>query len=324
MGANPSFTELASTTYRHVKKQMVDNVSNHTALHQRLTKKGNIDVVSGGTSIQIPLDYAENGTYQRYSGYDTLNIAQSEVLTSAEFEWRQAAVNVVASGREMRINSGKEAFLKFVKSKMKNAMRTIANNFSEDIYSDGSLSNQIGGLQSLVADAGTGTVGGINSSTYTFWQNKVNSAAAPIDGTGAFTVSATTIEDRMMLPLWLALTRNADVPDLIVMDSVYYSYFENSQTSIKRYTNDDMANGGFVSLKYKGADVVYDSAAGGMPASHMYMLNTDYIGLTVHSDANWQEVPAKTSVNQDAEVMPIIWMGNMTVSNRALQGVGKA
>jgi hypothetical protein len=29
----------------------------------------------------------------------------------------------------------------------------------------------------------------------------------------------------------------------------------------------------------------------------------------------------KSSVNQDALVMPVVWAGNMTCSNRSLQGV---
>jgi len=324
MGANASFTEIAALTYRHFKnKYLEDNVSNHTALHQRLTEKGNIDLVSGGWEIQVPLDYAENGTYQRYSGYDTLDISQSEVFTAANFPWKQIAINVVASGLEVRQNSGKEGVIKLVKNKLKNAMRTAGNNFSEDIYSDGTSANQINGLQALVADAGTGTVGGINSSTYTFWQNKVQSAASPLQGGGAITPSATTIES-LMLPLWLALTRNNDMPDLIVMDDTYFTFFETSQTSIKRYTDETRANAGFVALKYKGADVVYDSSAAGMPDAHAYFLNTDYLGLCAHRDANWTEVPEKTSVNQDAQVLPIIWQGNMTVSNRSLQGVMKA
>jgi hypothetical protein len=52
---------------------------------------------------------------------------------------------------------------------------------------DGTLANQINGIQALVSNAGTGTVGGINSATFTFWQNKVQSAAAPIQGGGAVT-----------------------------------------------------------------------------------------------------------------------------------------
>jgi hypothetical protein len=164
----------------------------------------------------------------------------------------------VASGLEIRQNSGKEGVIKLVKNKLKNAMRTAGNNFSTDIYSDGTTANQINGLQALVSDLGTGTVGGINSSTYTFWQNKLQSAAAPIQGGGAITPSATTIES-IMLPLWLALTRNNDMPDLIVMDDTYFTFFENSQTSLKRYTNSTDLGAGATSLKYKGADVVYDS-----------------------------------------------------------------
>ena len=324
MVANSSFTEISAITYRHFKnKYVTDNVSNHTALHQRLTEKDRVDLISGGWEIQIPLDYAENGTYQRYSGYDTLDIAQSEVFTAANFAWKQVAINVVASGLGIRQNSGKEGIIKLVKNKLKNAMKTAGNNFSVDIYSDGTAANQINGLQALVSDAGTGTVGGINSATYTFWKSIVQSAAAPLQGGGSITPSATTIES-LMLPLWLNLTRNNDQPDLIVADDTYFTYFDGSQTSIKRYTNETDIKAGTTSMKYKGADVVYDSLAAGMPDAHMYFLNTDYIGICAHRDANWTEVPEKSSVNQDAQVLPIIWQGNMTVSNRSLQGVLKA
>lgn len=324
MPVNSNFTEITALTYRHFKnKYLEDNVSNHTALHQRLTEKGRVDLISGGTEIQVPLDYAENGTYQRYSGYDTLNIQQSEVFTAANFPWKQIAIHVVANGLEIRQNSGKEGIIKLVKSKLKNAMRTAGNNFSADIYSDGTAANQINGLQALVSDAGTGVVGNINSTTYDFWRSKVQSAASPLQGGAGITPGANTIES-LMLPLWLALTRNNDMPDLIVADDTYFTFYENSQTSLKRYTNSTDLKGGAVSLKYKGADVVYDSLAAGMPDAHMYFLNTDYIGICAHRDANWTEVPEKTSVNQDAQVLPIIWQGNMTVSNRSLQGVLKA
>jgi len=319
---NTSFTEISAITYRHFKdKYLADNVSNHTALHQRLTEKGRVELIDGGWEIQVPLEYAETGTYQRYSGYDTLDVSQSEVFTAANFAWKQIAINVVASGLEIRQNAGTKAgVVKLVKNKLKNAMRTAGNQFSVDMYSDGTAANQINGLQALVSDAGTGTVGGINSSTYAFWKNTIQSAAAPIQGGGAITPSATTIES-LMLPLWLKTTRGTDNTDLIVADDSYFTFYDNSQTSLKRYTNTTDVKGGVTSLKYKGADVVYDSDAAGIPASHMYFLNTDYISLCSHKDANWTEVHEKWSVNQDSQVLPIIWQGNMTVSNRELQGV---
>lgn len=319
---NTIFTELVSTTFRKHSKEIKDNVSKNNALLRRIYDKGNVRREDGGLTIVAPLDYAENNTYQRYSGYDVLNVGASDVISAAEYQWRQIAINVVASGLELRTNSGDTRIINLVKARLKNAIRTFKNNFSADIYSDGTLANQVNGLQALVADAGTGTVGGIDSSTWTFWKNKVQSAAAPIQGGGAITPSATTMES-LMLPLWLSLVRGDDQPDLIVMDNNYFTFFEQSQTSIKRYTDETKANAGFVSLKYKGADVIFDGGSG-IPANHAYFLNTDYLEIVVHKDADMTVMDEMKPYNQDAAVVPVLWMGNLVCSNRALQGVQKA
>lgn len=322
--ATPStvFTELVSTTFRNHRSKLIDNVSNNNALLTYLKRKKKMRTESGGLEIAIPLEYAENGTYQRYSGYDLLNINQSDVITTAKYDWRQIALNVVASGRELRINNGKERIINLAKSRLKNAMNTFNNNFSADIYSDGSLANQVGGLQHLVADSGAGTVGGIDSSTWTFWKNVVQSAAAPLQGGAGITPSNSTIQS-LMLPLWLELVRGNDKPDLIVASNEYYSFYEESLTDLKRYTNSESANGGFVSLKYKSADVIFDGNSG-IPDEHMFFLNTDYFEVVAHSDANLTVNDEMKPYNQDAVVIPILWMGNLTMSNRALQGLLKA
>jgi len=319
---NTVFTELVSTTFRKHAKEIKDNVSKNNALLRRIYDKGNVRREDGGLTIVAPLDYAENNTYQRYSGYDVLNVGASDVISAAEYQWRQIAINVVASGLELRTNSGDTRIINLVKARLKNAIRTFKNNFSADIYSDGTLANQINGLQALVADAGTGTVGGIDSSTWTFWKNKVQSAAAPIQGGGAITPGPTTMES-LMLPLWLALTRGDDQPDLIVMDNNYFTFFEQSQTSIKRYTDSTKADAGFVALKYKGADVIFDGGSG-IPTNHAYFLNTDYLELVVHKDADMTVMDEMKPYNQDAAVVPVLWMGNLVCSNRSLQGVQKA
>ena len=326
--ATPSsvFTELVATTWRNHSSDVKDNVSRNNALYARLAAKGNIRLEDGGLTIAQPLDYNSNGTYQRYSGYDVLNIQQSDVITAAEYQWRQIALNVVASGLELRSNAGGYAIVKLAKARIKNAMRTFKNNFSYDLYADGSLPNQIGGLQLIVADAGTGSVGGIDAGTWTFWANAVQSAAAPLQGGGAVVPSATTMETSLMLPLWLNQVRGDDKPDLIVASNDYFSFYEASQVSIKRYTTDGDAgtgDGGFTMLKYKNADVIFDGGSG-IPAAHMYFLNTDYLELVVHRDANLSVQDEMKPYNQDAAVIPVLWMGNLVCSNRRLQGVLKA
>ena len=321
---NAIFTEIVSTTFRNHSKEIADNFSNHNALYRRMAAKGKTRSESGGYSIVQPLEYAANGTYQRYSGFDVLNVSQSDVFTAAEFNWRQIAINVVSSGYELRVNAGPQRLANLAKSRIKNAIHTFGNNFSSDMYADGTLTNQIDGLQKMVADTPTNTVGGINAGTWAFWQNKVQSAAAPLQGGSAITPSATQgVMESLMLPLLMELTRNNDKTDLIVSSNDYYQFFEGGLISQKQYTDADMANAGFMNLKYHGIPVVFDGNSG-MAASRMYFLNTNYLEMVTHSDANMTVMDEAKPFNQDAVVVPILWMGNMVCSNRSLQGIVKA
>lgn len=320
---NASFGEIASTTYKVYKPTFADNVTNKNALLMQMNKKGRKRFEPGGESIVCPIDYAENSTYTRYSGYGNLNVQASEVLSAAEYQWKQASVVITCSGLEWRKNMGsKTRIINLVKARMKNALNTMANNFSSDLYSDGTASNQINGLQALIADSGTGTVGGINSSAFGFWQNTVQSAASPLQGGGAITPSATTIES-LMLPLYLELVRGQDKPDLIMASNDYFTFFEQSQTNIKRYTDASKADAGFVTMDYKGIPVIFDGGSG-ISSEHMYFINTNYLELVVHPDADMTEFDELRTGNQDAWAVPILFMGNLTCSNRALQGVLKA
>lgn len=316
---NTTFTELVSTTFRKHSKEIKDNISQRNAFLKYMMKRGNTRKEDGGLTIATPLDYQSNSTYQRYSDWDSLNVSQSDVISSAEYSWRQIAINVVASGRELRINSGDSRIINLAKSRVKNAIRTFNNNFSSDLYSAGTLTNQINGLQAIIADTNTNTVGGIDASAWPFWQNTVISAA-----TLSVTPSATTIENGLMLPTWLAVDRGPDdQPDLIVMDNTYYQYFEGSQVSLKRYSDESKVSGGFVTLKYKNADVLYDGNSG-IPSNHAYFINTNYFELVVHQDADLTVMDDMRPVNQDGSITPILWMGNVVCSNRKLQAVMKA
>lgn len=315
--ATPSaiFTEMVSTTLRNVADDVADNVSKHNALLRRLKEKKKFITLDGGYEIQIPIEYAENGTYQRFSGYDTLNTNASDVITSAKYDWCQIALHVVSSGRELRMNSGRSQMINLVKSKKSNALKTAANNFSIDIYSDGALSNQIGGLANVIQTDGQGTVGGLNSATFTFWRNKYRE----ITGTNAYT--STTFKQEMNA-LWLQQVRGADKPDLIVLSHDFYSVYEAGEQQLQRYMDAKMADAGFVGLKYKTADVIFDDNTNfTTTAEKGFFLNTDYLYVAQHRDAQWTADDEKKPINQDAIVLPYYWMGNMVCSNRSLQGV---
>lgn len=316
---NTNFTEIVTTTLRNRSKVLADNVTENNALLMRLNKRGNVKTVSGGRTIVQELEYAENGTYKRYSGYETLDIAPSDVFTAAEFDWKQAAVAVSISGLEQLQNSGPDAVIDLLESRIRNAERTMKNNLAADIYSDGTADSgkQIGGLQLIIdTTPSTGTVGGIDASTSAnaFWRNFAEN--------GTNTITTANIQARMN-NTYTNLVRGNDAPDLLVADNIMYNLYLGSLQTIQRITDDKMAQAGFTSLKYMGADLVLDGGIGGnCPTRTMYFINTNYLFFRPHRDRNMVPIgDDRFSVNQDAMVKLIGFAGNMTVSNRQLQGV---
>ena len=338
--AAPNLSELVTTTLRSRTGSLQDNVSRNNALLRRLNTRGRIKPFSGGRTIVQELDYANNQTFQWYSGYQSLNINPSQVFTAAEFPIRQAALAISISGLEELQNDGEEAIIDLLESRIENGERTFLNGLSMGIYGDGSVANSIGGLQLLVADSPTsGVVGGIDRASWSFWRNIVFSALT----NGGAATSATNILDYMDR-LWVQLIRGRDAPDLIVADNTMYRFYLNALQSIQRIQSansaPDMAEIGFQSLKYMTADVVLDggyqgqssdplpfevatntSAVGGTPASHMYFLNTNFLHWRPSSKRNMVPLdPDRFSVNQDAMVRLIGWAGNITMSVAFLQG----
>lgn len=319
---NPTATELVTTTLENRSGVIADNVSDNNGLLNRLKKKGKIKPLSGGRVIERELEYAENSTFMWYSGYQPLNISPSDVLTMAEYSWKQASTAVTISGLEEAINSGDDAKLDLLESRISNAEKTMKNGISTAIYSDGTANGglQIGGLQLLIADdPTTGTVGGINRATATnaFWRNQKFSATT--DGGSA--VTSSNIQ-RMMNKLWYKCVRGTDTPDLIIFANDWFEMYEASLQTIQRITQAETGEAGFMTLKYKGKDVLLDGGQGGAcPLKHGYFLNTDYLFYQPHKNRNMRPLSKVQAINQDASVELLVFMGNMTMSNAALQGV---
>ena len=309
--ASPNLSEIVTTTLRNRSKTLSDNVSNHNALLRRLRENGNQTSVTGRDIVR-ELEYADNGTVQFYAGYESLDVSPSDVLSAAVFDYKQLAGNVTISGLEQIKNSGTEAIINLLEARINVLEKSLMNSLSTSLYSDGTGTSgkEVGGLQLLVADAGTGTVGGINSSSFTFWQNVQTTATS-----SAFSVANVQTD---MNTIYLSLVRGADSPDLVMAGTNAYTAFLGSLQAIQRITSDDLANSGFTSLQYLNSDVVFDSACN---TNRMYFLNTDYLRLEVAAARDFVPGEAKMSVNQDAMVTPMFWSGNLTCSNRALQGV---
>lgn len=314
--AFPNITDIVTTTMESRSGEVADNVTKNNALLARLRQKGKVKKISGGSIIYQELSYAENGNFSWYSGYDLLPVAAQDVLSAAQFTLKQAAVPVVVSGLEKLQNAGKEQLLDLVEERIGVAEATMENRIAEGIYSDGTGygGKQLTGLQAaIIAVPTSGTYGGIDRLTWTFWRNQVSTGGA---------LTAANIQGRMN-GLWASLVRGKDRPDLIVFDTNCWKAFMESLQPLQRFTDPKMAELGFASVKFMDADVVLDGGMGGYcPSDTGYFLNTNYLFFRPHADRNMVPLTPnnRVSVNQDADVTILAFAGQLTCSNMSLQG----
>jgi len=325
--ANSAITDIIATTIQSRSGELADNLTNNNALLKRLKSKGNVRPFSGGNVILEEIMYNDPNTNNAnsYSGYEVLNIAPDSPISAAQYSITQYADSVTMSGLEMLQNSSKEAIIDLLDGRMQVSEARLINRIGSDIYGDGTGNGgkNITGLAAAIPDdPTTGTYGGINRATWSFWQSKKYSGTT--DGGAA--VAYTNIQ-KYMTSLAIQLVRGNDKADLIVADNNYYSLYVQSLQAIQRITSEESAAGGFASLKFYGggtsADVVLDGGVGNAcTANHMFFLNTNYIFLRPHKERNFVPIGGeRQAINQDAIVKLYGWAGNLTTSNSFLQGV---
>jgi len=321
--AFPSVTDIVATTIQSRTKQIADNVTKNNALSARLEQRGNVKPFGGGNSIMQELSFAQNANGGWYSGYDLLPVAAQDVISAAEYAIKQLACPIVMSGLEQLQNAGREQMIDLIEGRITVAESTMANLLAGGIYADGSGSGgkELTGLNAAVPTANTtGTYGGIDRATWTFWWSKlydVSTSLAPA------TILTPANVQQAFNELWAQLVRGSDRPDLIVVDNVYWSVYLASLQAQQRFMGTETGKLGFPTLKYMDADVVLDGGIGGFcPASTGFFLNTKYIFLRPHSSRNMVSLSPnrRYAINQDAEVQILAWAGNLTTSGAQFQG----
>jgi hypothetical protein len=222
------------------------------------------------------------------------------------------------SGLEMLQNSSKEAIIDLLDGRMQVSEARLLNRISGDLYGDGTGNGgkNLDGLGAAVAAVPTsGTYGGINRATWTFWQNQITTGATSANILASMTTAA------------IKQIRGTDKADLIVAGNTMYQYYVGALQSIQRIAAEESGAAGFASLKFYGggtsADVVLGGGYGSQEtATYMYMLNTNYIFLRPHKERNFVPIGGeRQSINQDAIVKLYGWAGNLTTSNSFLQGL---
>ena len=311
---NSNFDEILSTTLKNYIPKLTDNIFSARPLFYALTNGQTIRRISGGAKIVVPVIYGTNSTAGSYAGTDTISITAQTGISAAEYDWKQYAATVTINGMEEAKNNGEAQIIDLLEGKIFQTQETIIENMNTMFYADGTgnSNKDMLGLSVLVGD-NTATVGGIDSSDgdNDWWRSTIRNGPAD-SGPGALAIAT-------MGTLYNSVSVGNDQPTIIITTQAEYEAYEELLETNIRYTDTDMADGGFQNLLFKGAPVTFDSDTN--LATKMYFLNTKYVQLVAHSDVWFKPTPFVRPTNQDAVFSQLLCYGELTISNRARQGL---
>jgi hypothetical protein len=314
---------VLTTTLANYQKKLEEQIFDDYPLLSWMN--GKLGTAMRGSSVKRPLDggesivehllYEQNSTVDSYSNYEVLDVTPQDGMTTAKFNWKQYSGSVTISGLEERNNQGEAKMIDLLDAKIQQTRLSLSDRLSRDAYADGTGngSKNLTGLAALVST--TATVGGLNPSTFTWWQADVTTSAGSFAATGKAKMETT----------FNNITFGNDKPDFIVTDQTVFESYNNSLVDQKRFNTDTgafvnriVADAGFTNITFKGVPVLFDRDC---TAGYMYFLNSKYIKWNVHEDADFITTPFVKPENQDAKTANILYQGNMTTSNRRKLGV---
>jgi hypothetical protein len=333
------FNDLLSSTINDHRPQIADNIFKKNAFWAKMQLNGRKETITGGAKIQRAVEYATNSTVQSFNGYDVVPIVPQEIMTDCFWSWKECAGNVVVSRRDQQINSGKNAIRSMIKSRIGNLERSFGQKLNEWVLAPtgASLTAGNGGkdltpLTEIITLAAS-TVGEIDGTTSTWWDNQRQKSGSS-NGTPW---TYTQFKNELRSFIKTCSKHNDGKSDLILTSQAGFDKYEESMEGQIRYGSEEMRSLGFDTVSLAGSELAWDQIVPGTTANgaayalssstpaeeNFFFLNTDFLTLVVDSGSDMVTTPFvdHQAGGQFAQSMSMLFMGELTCTNRRTQGV---
>ncbi len=302
------FSQMLSTTIvaYTTNGKFADNIYDGLRTIQVMIDMGGKKREDGGESLVVQVEYAENTTAAWMAPFGTLDTTAQDILTAAQFSWKQIAGVVILTDLEQVQNKGKAAMANLAEIKLRNLVKSLRSRLNEAIFNAGTDPLAPIGFQAVFST--TGTYGGISRSANPWWRANVEATAE-------------TLNLPRMRTMWNTCSHNLEAPKFMVTSQTLYERMEAMASGIEEIQhpqNQGTADLGFEHLRFKGAPIFWD---GDCPLTHMYFVNPDYVKL--HCDRDWEfrVLPVDRPGNQNLEIHKVAWFGAIAASNCRMLGV---
>jgi hypothetical protein len=296
--------DLLSSTLYSIRESFVDELYKKVPFLDHARTMGGIEMEDGGIKIQRPLALAEHSSItQLPTGYEPVNIAVSDPLRPAVYDWCDYVAPVVITQKEELENRGAKAIIKILEARTKSVFGLLKRECNKQILGNASLiltdlntlNGNTGGSGSATGfleenDVGlqTNVIGGISKATYAAtrgWQNQVGNAAGAFSTNGLAAMNQIYLNANAVAPM-------GDIGLIIASIDAMANYKRVLQAQ-ERYIDPKVLDGGRMALAFAGALVEQDADmpanAGGAANDEysMYFINFDALKLVIMEDADY-------------------------------------
>lgn len=324
--ADPNLGQVAASAFEAVVgKKPTDNIFQSRAFFEALGKDGFREEVPGGRLFEMDLEYAENASFKSYGEMETLDTTRYDVFDAARYEQKVCAGTIVYSELEKLRNAVQNRKFDVVAGKLENGKNSHISDLNRQCLGDGTGNGgkDVGGIQFLISTTPTtGTVGGINRATWSFWRNVAKS--------GEKTTAAFDNLRASWANVYNTCSKGGitDAPTSVLCDQATFEGYESTLTQIARYQVDATSKGGNIGLKnralrFKDANVFYDEDA---PTEvdgkgRAYFLNPKWLKFMFLAGGWMHMYPQVDPANQLANVHKVATFGNLGINNARRLGV---
>lgn len=302
--------ELFATTFQKVRGTLADQITTATPLLAALNSKSRV-TEDGGLTIRRPVLFELNDTVGSYDSYDPIDVTPQDGFGYAEYSWKQYAGSVTIDGKTEALNEGSARIIAILEAKMEQLRLSTTQAMNTMLWSDGTgnSAKDFLGIQAIIAASAGTTLGGIDATTETWWENERVTSAISL---------ATTAGIKTLNSILNSLNLVNSKPDFEFTTQANFESYEALAVPNIRFNDTKMAELGFEAVSHKGAEVMYEDQ---VPANSWYFINSDHLEF-VQKDNRWMKLLGfRSPVNQDAKTTLVVSMGNLITDVRRAHGV---
>lgn len=315
--ADVNLGEVAATVWeKRIGKKPTDNIFNSRAFFYSMGDNGFKESADGGRVFELGVEFAENTNFHSYGEMDELDTTRIQVFDAARFDQKICAGTVVFS--ELELLRARDGKIDLMAEKMDNGKDSHIADMNRQLLGSASTGTDMGGIQVLISSTPTtGSVGGINRATYSFWRNRQNSGAQSVSAFDNLRSALTTTYNQC------SLGGVKNIPRYVCTDRASFQGYEQILVAIEQIAEAKMKEESDIAfknemLKFKGAKMFFDEDA---PSGSAFLYNNTNLKVCYLAGGWMKMYPPRDPYNQLTQVHKVATFGNLVTNGSRHLGV---